>query len=402
MEFGLAKTHAPEHMKVCLINNLYPPERRGGAEVIVEAEARGLSELGHEVVVITLGRKRSVEMLEQVRVYRIRPFNLLSFFNLAKAPIWLRIPWHGLDIFGWSGRQQVKKILSVERPALVVTHNMKGVSYLIPRLLRDLGIKHIHTLHDVQLSRPSGLLIFGQEKPFLVLDLQYEKLCRFYFGSPTVVVAPSHWIADYHRTRSFFRKSRWLVLPNPVPRLEPAEPIVRQSRPEQINLLYVGQMESSKGIFFLLDVLDQLPRANWLLRIVGTGSAAPPVAERTQGKPNYRYLGYVKRSELRQVFNQTDLTIVPSLCYENSPTVIAESFSCGVPIIAADIGGISELVSDGVNGFTFAPGDQASLRKVLMHYLDHPDVIAPLRQGAKNTRAALDLKTYLRRILDVV
>lgn len=389
-------------MKICVINNLYPPEVRGGAEVMVEAIARGLTDLNHEVVVITLGRQRAVVSGDRVKIYRIKPWNLFSFFNLGRHPFWLRLPWHALDVLNWSSRRQVKKILEQEKPALVITHNLKGVGYLIPRLLREMEIKHVHTLHDVQLSRPSGLLLHGHEKPFLVLDLMYEKLCRFYFGSPTAVVAPSHWIADYHRTRGFFPKSRWLVASNPVPRLDPAPPITRETPAGHVNLLYLGQLETAKGILFLLDVLDQLPRGNWMLRIVGTGSQAKAVEARTAGKPCYRYLGYVKRSSLRQVFNQTDLTVVPSLCYENSPTVIAESFSCGVPVIAADIGGIPELVSDGVNGFTFAPADAASLQKVLIHYLDHPDIIVPLRQGAAQTRASLDLKTYLQKILDTV
>lgn len=389
-------------MKVCVVNNLYPPESRGGAEVMVEVMVRGLLDLNHEVVVVTLGRRRSVERQGRVTVYRIKPWNLFSFFSLGRMPFWLRLPWHAIDVLNWSSRRQTKAILVREKPALAITHNLKGVGYLIPRLLRDLRIRHVHTLHDVQLSRPSGLLLYRHEKPFLVLDLMYEKLCRFYFGSPTVVVGPSHWVADYHRTRGFFRKSKWLVLPNPVPRLDPAPPITRESPAGHVNLLYLGQLENAKGILFLLDVFDQLPRGNWILRIVGTGSLAKPVEERTAGKSCYRYLGYVKRSSLRQVFNQTDLTIVPSLCYENSPTVIAESFSCGVPVVAADIGGISELVTDGVNGFTFAPGDAASLQKVLVHYLDHPDVIPPLRQGAALARASLDLKVYLQRILDEV
>ncbi len=387
-------------MKICLINNLYPPERRGGAEVMVEAIALGLRELGHDVVVITLGRQREVADVSGARVYRIRPWNLFSFFSLGSRPIWLRLPWHALDVLNLSAKRQVRRILLAERPALVLTHNLKGLGYLIPRLLRELRLPHIHTLHDIQLSRPSGLLLHGQEKPFLVLDLQYEKLCRFYFGSPAAVVAPSHWIADYHRTRGFFPRSKWLILPNPVPRLAPAVAVVRPDAAPAVTLLYLGQLERSKGIVFLLDVLEQLPRGNWILRIVGTGSLAPAVAARVAGQACFRYLGYVKRSGLRQIFQQTDLTVVPSLCYENSPTVIAESFSCGVPVIAADIGGISELVTDGVNGFTFAPADAASLRQVLMHYLDHPQTIAPLRVGAERARASLDLKVYLRRLLD--
>lgn len=386
-------------MKVCLINNLFPPEGRGGAEVMVEAMAVGLRQLGHDVVVITLGRKRAVERGDRVTVYRIKPWNIFSFFQLGQMPAWLRLPWHVLDACNVFGKRAVRQILEAEQPSLVMTHNLKGISYLIPRLLRERRLRHVHTLHDIQLSRPSGLLIAGQEKPFLVLDLQYERLCRHLFRSPAVVVAPSHWIADYHRTRGFFRRSKIMVLPNPVPRLDPAPPIPRAGVGSPVNLLYVGQLERGKGILFLLDVLDHLPRGNWMVRVVGTGSLAHQVQARTAGKSNYQYLGYVKRSGLRAIFNQTDATIVPSLCYENSPTVIAESFACGVPVIAADIGGISEMVSDNTNGFTFAPGDHASLRAVLMQYLDHPQLLNQLRDGARQSPASLDLKIYLQKLL---
>ena len=57
--------------------------------------------------------------------------------------------------------------------------------------------------------------------------------------------------------------------------------------------------------------------------------------------------------------------ILPSFAYENSPTSIGESLTAGVPVIASKIGGIPELVKDGVNGFLFQPADQTSLLEAL-------------------------------------
>ena len=64
-------------------------------------------------------------------------------------------------------------------------------------------------------------------------------------------------------------------------------------------------------------------------------------------------------------FAKADITIVPSLCYENSPTVIFESFSYHTPVLASNIEGIAELIKEGENGLTFIAGNEASLLQKL-------------------------------------
>jgi glycosyltransferase involved in cell wall biosynthesis len=68
------------------------------------------------------------------------------------------------------------------------------------------------------------------------------------------------------------------------------------------------------------------------------------------------------------LFAICDAVVVPSLCYENSPTVIYESFLAGVPVVASNIGGVGELVKDGENGFLVTPGKRdewlAAIRKL--------------------------------------
>ena len=75
-------------------------------------------------------------------------------------------------------------------------------------------------------------------------------------------------------------------------------------------------------------------------------------------------------------------TLVPS-DWENYPLVVRESLMAGGPVVAARAGGIPEIVSDGVNGLLFAPGEAKALRNRIERLVRHPELGVRLRQGIK-------------------
>lgn len=390
-------------MKICLIHSLYKPYTRGGAEVVVNTIIDGLLGGGHQVVLITVGRKNTIQREGKLTIYRINPFNIFSFLDINNRPIWLRVFWHPLDVFNISSYFKIKKILSTEKPKVVMTHNIKGLGYLIPKAIKKSGIQHIHTVHDVQLSRPSGLILYGQEKPFLIIDKVYEKLTRYLFGSPDVIISPSKWLIDYYRTRGFFYESKRLVLPNPiefkkVDKVLPDEPESKS----KVKLLFVGQLEAWKGILFLIRALQKLDRQNWHLSIVGYGGTENKVKELIKDDSRFTFVGRVENDVLINYYRGSDLTIVPSLCYENSPKVIDESLVANVPVITADIGGVPEIIKDDYNGFTFAAGNEDSLIQVLTHFLDHPEIISRLKKNCFVSVHGLSINSYLKKIIDLI
>ena len=87
---------------------------------------------------------------------------------------------------------------------------------------------------------------------------------------------------------------------------------------------------------------------NYKLHIIGTGSKFAQAKKLAANNPNIIFHGYQPAAEF---LAQADHIIVPSLCYENSPTVIFESLSAGVPVIASNLGGISELIQNKINGY---------------------------------------------------
>ena len=93
---------------------------------------------------------------------------------------------------------------------------------------------------------------------------------------------------------------------------------------------------------------------------------------------------------------------MPSLCYENSPTVIYESLSNGVPVIASDIGGISELIKENINGFTFEPGNKENFLKVLYHIARHPEVLEKLRKNTLTSVKNYSIDKYIDAIFSIL
>ncbi|MDD2807037.1 MAG: glycosyltransferase [Patescibacteria group bacterium] len=388
-------------MKLCLINSLYEPYSRGGAEVVFDTVVKEFLKLNYEVVVITLGRKKEVVRQNNLTIYRIKPVNVFSFLDINSRPIWLRIFWHPLDVFNLSSYFSVKKILKIEKPVVVMTHNLKGLGYLIPLAIKSLKLRHWHTIHDVQLSRPSGLIIFGQEKPFLFIDMAYEKIVRWLFGSPEIVISPSNWLLDYYKVRGFFHHSKKIILPNPIIFLK----VKKQDEKVESNIvtfIFVGQVEQSKGILFLIEALKKVRQSDWRLQIVGSGRAENEAKRLAGDDARFEFIGRVPPGILIEHYRNADFTVVPSLCYENSPKVIDESLAANVPVIAADIGGVSERVKDDYNGFTFAPANEKNLIEVLEYFLTHQQDIERLKKNCFVSVHNLSASSYLKHLLGLL
>ncbi|MBU1146643.1 glycosyltransferase family 4 protein [Patescibacteria group bacterium] len=395
-------------MKICLISNLYPPIYRGGAEKIAERVAQGLAAAGHEVFVISTkqwsGRKSFKPAATEengIKVYRFYPANIYYYLDGHKHNVLWRVKWHFLDMFNCHSRAVVKKILKEEKPDVVITHNLMGIGFLLPRMIRGLGIKHIHTLHDVQLAVPSGLILRGKENNWeqrTWLRKIYEAICRLLFNSPDVVVSPSKWLLDFYAQKGFFKKSKKEVLPNPVERIYPAGIPMDNSI---LKLLYLGQIEEHKGSLFLVDVLKEID-IDFKLHIAGDGSKMETLKKMVGLDSRFVIHGKLVGEEAVKIFNLVDLTVVPSLCYENSPSVIYESLAAGVPVLAAKIGGVAELVKDGENGFTFRAGNAEDLARVLKHAAASRDELQKMRQVAAKSVEDFGIENYIQQLIKYI
>lgn len=386
-------------MKFCLINNLYPPDVRGGAEIAVERLAQGLKKFGTVVVIATQEeRGQSVSNQSGVKVYRLRPANFYSYLTAAQASSLKRFFWHLADLFNFATAKKVKEILVSEDADVVWTHNLKGFSYQIPRVINQLKIPHLHTLHDYQLLDPHGSL-YRQGRNLKKLSWPfkiYQFICRQLFSKVDVAISPSQFVLDKHLSYGFFKNCSSLAMPNPVA-WSNIKPGNRQAS-DKIRLLYLGQLEEHKGIKFFLETFSRYPNNNFSLAVVGTGSLSDYLKEHYQDA-RIKFYGQIAHEQLAEIFANIDLTVVPSLWWENSPTVIYESYAYQVPVLAADAGGIPELVQAGKIGYLFKAGDPRDLLAVLDKVAQNRANLAKLGLEGREFIKQYSLDNYLTRVL---
>jgi len=346
-------------MKFCLINSLYFPFNLGGAERVVQLIARGLLNCGQTVIVITsqiTNQQKEFEEKEGLNIYRVKPRNIYSYLEASNMPDWQRVIWHFFDLFNFITAKKIAGILKKENPDFVFTHNLKSLSYLIPRAINHLGIKHIHTLHDYQLIDPHGSL-YRQNHNLTRLPLSlkiYSAICRRLFAQVDLVISPSQYVLNKHLANGFFQKTKQVVLPNPV--ILPESSINHHSA-DKVRLLYLGQIEEHKGVRFLIQAFTTYHRDDFELHIVGDGSLLNELRLITSD-PRIKFYGRIESEKLTDIFKQVDLTVIPSLWWDNSPTVIYESYAYQIPVLVSDAGGSQELVKPGKTGYIFKSGNQ--------------------------------------------
>jgi glycosyltransferase involved in cell wall biosynthesis len=388
-------------MKICLINNLYKPYQRGGAEKIVELTAVGLSGRGHEVFVISTKPRFCAERTDDksLKVYRISS----CYFHLGRIWLPFRLFWHIWDLFNPLSYFKIKKILEKERPDAVITHNLKGVGGVLPLLLKMIRIKHLHVLHDIQLLHPSGLMYLGKEKVLdTVFAKTYQTINKKLFSFADAVVSPSKWLMAEHENRNFFKHSKKIIQPNPVDLQEPVT--VGQKEGDVFSFLYVGHLSEAKGIFVLYDAFRCLKDIfkNRKIKLVIVGNDLLAKKEKSfLSQPDVEYAGILRADALQEFYKTCDCLVMPSLCYENSPTVIYEAASCGLPVISSSIGGAKELIED-LGGILFKAGDADDLRGKMEEAIKKPDLLESISRKELESIKKYQSEFYMEKLLKII
>lgn len=151
--------------------------------------------------------------------------------------------------------------------------------------------------------------------------------------------------------------------------------------------LFAGRLADEKGVRPMLNAWQRLGSAIQL-RIAGDGPLQGWVKDRIAELPpaaraNVQWLGHCNRDTLTELYQHAAFTIFPSQYYEALPMTIIESLACGTPVIASGLGSMNEIITDGVNGFHFRPGDQDDLVHRVQAAFARPDQLQAMRRSAR-------------------
>lgn len=340
---------------------------RGGAERLVVDQANELYRIGEEVYVVTLGKEKSN--------------SLLSECVLPKDHV-LLIPVRGL--FDIRGIGRLVSFLRKSAPRAVCTHlwfaNTLGrIAATIARVPCRIAFEH--NVYDT----------LKRKKQFFV-DYLLAKISSH-------IVAVSSAVKN-SLVRHGIAERRITVIYNGIPlgRFGVGEHASTMSGP--IQFLCVGRLTRQKGMDILIRALARTPGCT--LSIVGEGEderELRSLAESVGVSERVSFLGV--RSDIPERMRAADCFVLASR-WEGLGIVLIEALASGLPVITTTVGGIPEIIRDGIHGILIPPEDEESLSRALGRFVNEPELRARLRIAGPSQAKKFSITENVSKLLSLI
>jgi glycosyltransferase involved in cell wall biosynthesis len=273
------------------------------------------------------------------------------------------------------------------KPDIVHVHNYFPI--LTPSIFDACNVAHVpvvHTLHNYRVICPSAILMLDgkiYEKSvsgsayWSVLKkayrnsylgtyavarmIEYHKKHRTWHTSVSRFIALTHF-AKAKFVEAGFPPEKITVKPNFVYDPLAGQELVGQG--DRVGALFVGRLSEEKGIRTLVNAWKRLDHP---LTVAGDG---PLYKEFCRSVDNINFVGNISGEEISTLMSQAAFIVMPSEWYEGFPMVLLEAYAHGLPVIASDLGGLSELVHERVTGLKFSPGKSEALASKVQSLID--------------------------------
>ncbi len=391
-------------MKILLVNKFH--YRKGGAETYYLTVGSELERMGHEVAYFSMKHPNNLPCKWD------RYFVTQREYNDVKNP--LSAVRDGIAlIYSPEAKSNFQALCEEFRPDVVHLNNVHRqitLSVLDAPYLKEHHVPVFYTAHDYVTICPGYLMLDGEGRvcDACLEDGKYrhciENRCVKGSRAKSALAALE---ASFNRSHHSNERINRVIAPSRFMRsklIEGGWPegkvvalqnfaddaiLARASGVagdvtdrESPYLLFFGRLSAEKGVDVLLRAFDaaapSLPRDMRLI-VVGDGPDAAEfreLAASLDSAPRIEFAGYQTGDALQTYVERASLAIASSRWRENMPYSIVEAFAAGTPVVGTRIGGIPELVADGVTGFACEPGDVATMADAMVRgaeaFLDAP------------------------------
>jgi len=427
-------------MRILLVTSFFPPTHTAGTEKRTLGYAVSLQKLGHDVQVVCVGKWDEGdrywngyvdEIHQQIPVRRIQ-------LNWTLAPNPNQFLYYNPIVEEYLGNW-----LTQWKPDIVHITSCLTLSASVIQSAKDKNIPVVLTLTDfwficprVNLLKGDGSLCDGQTTAWDCLKCKLwdagiyhglssifpeninEKILTWASQHPNInrvrglrgmaldmehrkaylskmlqmadcITAPSTLLGDIINANGLHQNIKVIYSGHDLAWMKNLPP----KKPSSLlRIAYIGQIIPIKGVHILLSAFCAVDFENQAeLLIFGDSNKDRMYFQRLEEtsvghESVVKFNGAFSHEHLGIILSGIDVLVVPSLWYENNPRVIQEAYASKTPVIASNVGGISEFVKDEVNGLLFERGDVDDLAGQLRRFIDEPGLLETLKTGIPNVK----------------
>ena len=398
-------------MKILMINKfLYP---RGGAETYMLKLGASLESRGHEVEYFGMYDEKNTVG----NSLGLATFNMDFHSGTIKRFIY---PFK--IVYSFEAKRKLTELIKSFEPDIVHYNNINF--QLTPSVIdaaADLGVPTVWTMHDYQSVCPNHLLYRPKEGIICEKCIKGSRLnCAKYkcihgsrikslIGSFEAFVYTKrktyqrvdHFICPSEFLQSVLLKKREVfgekteALRN-FTEIKPFTGLDIDEKPKNKYIVFAGRFFPEKGISLIVEAARLLPEVRFV--IAGSG----PQQHLLEGMQNVELTGFLTGEKLNNTIAGACAMLVPSVWYENCPLSILESQSLGTPVITANIGGMAELVEDGVDGIRINELSGAALAEAIKAIMSDDALIRKMSENClKKRESMMTLERYTDRVEEI-
>ena len=364
-------------MKILQVNKFHYP--RGGADRYYLDLADSLSKAGHELAFFAMHHPKNLKTSWSKYFVSRVSFNENTWKYAWKIP--------GRTLYSLEAKRKFSALLKDFRPDIIHCHNI--YHQLSPSILsaaKKAKIPVVMHVHDYSLVCPNHNLFTHEEVCQQCQPGKYwpcvKRKCVKNSRSASLLAATELFLHQtflniYQKNIAMFISPSEFLKKTLISNKWPENKVRVVANPFRRNLksvettgsknyfLYFGRLSQEKGIDLAITALSLNSKLN--LKIVGRGPAKASLellAKDLKVEDRIEFIGWQEGDELSHLITQAQAVLIPSRWLENFPLNALESLSLGTPIIAANIGGLPEIVNH-QNGIIIKSEDAQALAKAM-------------------------------------
>lgn len=384
-------------MRILLVNKfLYP---KGGAETYTLRLGEYLTAAGHDVQYFGMYDEKNTVFNKAGQYTKNMDFHGSGAERFLYP---LRI------IYSFEAKKKIGRVISDFKPDII---HLNNINFQLTPSVIDEAVRTktpvVQTVHDLQMLCPNHLMFSGRDKSPCEKCLNGSKLScakdRCIHGSliKSIIGTLEAWLyavkGTYGRVDKYICPSRFIE-GKLLEKIRRGKQLYRGKTTVLHNfmevpsggdgedgdyVLYFGRLSEEKGIGVIADVCRMLPDIRFV--IAGTG----PEEHVFDDIENAEFVGFKTGGELSRLIAGARFSIYPSIWYENCPLSVLESEALGTPVICTDLGGLPELVEDGVTGRVIRAGDKTALAEAAEELYNDSLLCGLMSRNCKNKRGSM-------------